>query len=210
MAEHDLHETPNMYPNLSATQLSDQQQFRLNKINEIKDYFVAEIKERELMSKRLSKYIASFDYFDKSLIVLSVTTGSISIASFATVIGAPVEMMSASCSLAFSISTGFVKKLLKTIINKKEKHNKIVILAKNKLNSTESKISEALVNNEISHEDFMITINKEKKYRELKESIRMMSSQRIDVEKVSLIEEGKKIGINEVIKRNEIINDSLE
>ena len=198
-----------MYPNLSAP-LSDQQQFRLNKINEIKDYFVAEIKERELMSKRFRKYIASFDYFDKSLIVLSVTTGSISIASFATVIGAPVEMMSASCSLAFSISTGFVKKLLKTIINKKEKHNKIVILAKNKLNSTESKISEALVNNEISHEDFMITINKEKKYRELKESIRMMSSQRIDVEKVSLIEEGKKIGINEVIKRNEIINDSLE
>ena len=198
-----------MYPNLSAP-LSDQQQFRLNKINEIKDYFVAEIKERELMSKRLSKYIASFDYFDKSLIVLSVTTGSISIASFATVIGAPVEMMSASCSLAFSISTGFVKMLLKTIINKKEKHNKIVILAKNKLNSTESKISEALVNNEISHEDFMITINKEKKYRELKESIRMMPSQRSDVEKVSLIEEGKKIGINEVIKRNEIINDSLE
>ena len=89
-----------MYPNLSAP-LSDQQQFRLNKINEIKDYFVAEIKERELMSKRLSKYIASFDYFDKSVIVLSVTTCSISIASFATVIGAPVGMESASFSLAF-------------------------------------------------------------------------------------------------------------
>ena len=71
---------------MSATPLNDQQQFRLNKINEIKDYFVAEIKERELMSKRLSKYIASFDYFDKSLIVLSVATGSISIAFFATVI----------------------------------------------------------------------------------------------------------------------------
>ena len=84
------------------------------------------------------------------------------------------------------------------------------MLARSKLNSIESKISEALVNNEISHEDFMITINKEKKYRELKESIRMMPSQRSDVEKVSLIEEGKKIGINEVIKRNEIINDSLE
>ena len=195
----DFNKTPNIYPNLNAIP-SNEQQFRLNKINEIKDYFVAEIKERELMSKRLSKYIASFDYFDKSLIVLSVTTGSISIASFATVIGAPVEMMSASCSLAFSISTGFVKKLLKAIINKKEKHNKIVILAKNKLNSTESKISEALVNNEISHEDFMITINKEKKYRELKESIRMMSSQRIDVEKINLIEEGSKIGIDEVIK----------
>ena len=68
-----------IYPNLSTTP-SNEQQLRLNKINEIKDYFVAEIKERELMSKRLSKYIASFDYFDKSLIVLSVATGSIPIA----------------------------------------------------------------------------------------------------------------------------------
>ena len=84
-AEWNSHETHNIYPNLH-----DQQQFRLNKINEIKDYFVAEIKERELMSKRLSKYIAFFDYFHKSLIVLFVTIGSISIASFATVIGAPV------------------------------------------------------------------------------------------------------------------------
>ena len=108
MVECHFHETPNMYPNLSAP-LSDQQQFRLNKINEIKDYFVAEIKKRELMSKRLSKYIASFDYFDKSLIVLSVTTGSISIASFPTVIGAPVGMVSASFSLSFSIFTGIVK-----------------------------------------------------------------------------------------------------
>ena len=113
------------------------------------------------MSKRLSKYIASFDYFDKSLIVLSVTTGSISIASFATVIGAPVGMMSASCSLAFSITTGFVKMFLKTTRNKK-KHNKIVMLARNKLNSIESKISEALINNRISHEDFMTIINEKK------------------------------------------------
>ena len=124
----------NIYPNLSATP-SNEQQFRLNKINEIKDYFVAEIKKRELMSKRLGKYIASFDYFDKSLIVLSVTTGSISIASFATVIGAPVGIMGASCSLTFSITTGFVKKFLKTIRNKKKKHNKIVMLARSKLNS---------------------------------------------------------------------------
>ena len=69
------------------------------------------------MSKRLSKYIASFDYFDKSLIVLSVATGSISVASFATVIGATIGMMSASCGLAFSITTGFLKKFLKTTRN---------------------------------------------------------------------------------------------
>ena len=162
------------------------------------------------MSKRLSKYSASFDYFDKPLIVLSVATGSIFIASFATVIGAPVGIMSASCSLAFSIITGFVKKLWKTRRNKMKNHNKIVMLARSKLNSIESKISEALINNEISHEDFMTILNEEKKYRELKESIRMMNSHRSDAEKVSLIEEGKKIGINEVIKRNEIINNSLK
>ena len=84
------------------------------------------------------------------------------------------------------------------------------MLAKNKLNSIESKISEVLINNEISHEDFMTAINEDKKYRKLKESIRMKNSQRSDVEKTNLVEEGKKIDINEVIKRNEIINNRLK
>ena len=94
--KHDFHKTPNIYPNISKDQ-----QFRLNKINEIKGYFIAEIRERELMSKNLSKYIASFEYLDKSVIFLSVATDSISIASFATAIGAPVGIMSAKllCSL---------------------------------------------------------------------------------------------------------------
>ena len=209
MVEHDFHETPNMYPNLSANASNDQR-FRLNKINEIKHYFIAEIKERELMSKNLSKYIASFEYLDKSLVFLSVATGSISVVSFATVIGAPVGMTSARSILAFSITTEFVKKVLEITRNKKKKHNKIVMLARGKLNTIESTISEVLINNEIIHGDFMTILNEEKKYRELKESIRMMNSQRSDVEKISLIEEGKKIGINEVIKRNEIINNSLK
>ena len=143
------------------------------------------------MSESLSMYIASFDQFDKSLIVLSVATGSISVASFPTVIGATVGMMSASFSLAFLITTGIAKKFFKTTRSKKKKHNKIVMLARSKLNSIESKISEALINNEISHEDFIIINYEEKKYRELKESIRMMNIQRSDFEKISLIEEGK-------------------
>ena len=111
------------------------------------------------MRKRLSKYIASFDYCNKSLIVLSVTTSRISITSFANVIGAPVVIVSVSFSLAFLISTGIMKKLLKTTRNKK-KYNKIVILSWSKLNSIESKISETLINNEFSHEDFMAITNK--------------------------------------------------
>ena len=187
-----------MYPNLSPN-LSYDQQFRLNRINEIRDYFVAEIKERESMSKRISKYIAFFNYFDKSLIVLSVTTGSISIASFATVIGAPAGIVRASFSLAFSISAGIIKKPLKTIKSKKKKHNKIVMLAISKFNSIEIKRSKALKENEIKHEDFETIIDEEKKYRELKDSIRMMNSQKRDTEKNNLIEKAKTTGINEVI-----------
>ena len=83
------------------------------------------------------------------------------------------------------------------------------MLARSKLSSIESKISEALINNKISLEDFMI-INEEKKHRELKESIRMMNIQRSNAEEINLIEEGKKIGIKEVIKCNNIINNSLK
>ena len=81
---------------------------------------------------------------------------------FASVIRAPVGIVSASFSLAFSLFTGIVKNLLKTTRNKKKKHNKIIILARSKLGSIESKISEALINSEISHADFMTTINEEK------------------------------------------------
>ena len=116
----DFNKTPNIYPNLNAIPLnaniSNEQQFRLNKINEIKD-FLAEIRERELISKNLSKYIASLDYFDKSLNVLSILLGCISIASFASVTGAPAGIIRASCSFTFSITSGFVK----VFKNKKQK-----------------------------------------------------------------------------------------
>ena len=103
---------------------------------------------------------------------------SISIASFATVIGTPIGIASATFSLlAFSLSRGLLKKLLEITINKKKKHNKIVMLARSKLNSIESKISEALMNNQISHEDFMTITNEERNYRELKKRIRMMKGQ---------------------------------
>ena len=153
------------------------QQFRLDKISEIEDYFIAEIKERELMSKNLGKCISFFDYFDKSLIVLSVTSGVVSIAPFATATGAPIGITSASLSLLFSLCAGLVKKLLKATRNKKKKHNKIVMLARSKLNSIEGKITEALISNQISHEDFIAIVNEEKNYTELKEKIRMMKDQ---------------------------------
>ena len=67
-----------------------------------------------------------------------------------------------------------------------------------------------MINNEICQEEFTFILNEQTKYQELKESIRVMNSQRRDAEKVSLIEDSKKIGINKVIKCNEIINNSLK
>ena len=78
------------------------------------------------------------------------------------------------------MSTGIVKKTR----DKKKKHSKIIMLAKSKLSSIEDKVSEALINNEISHEDLMKIINEEKNYRDLKEIIRMMNSQRTDLKKL--------------------------
>ena len=202
----DFSKRTNICPNLSVP--LNEQQFRLNKINEIQDYFLDEIRERKLISKNLCKYIASLDYFDKSLNVLSTWSGSFSIASFASVIRVPAGIIGASFGFTFSITSGFVKKYLKTIRNKKKKHNKIVMLARSKLNSIGNKISKALVDKEISHEDFETIISDEKKYQVLKESITMTNIQRSDAEKTNLIEEGK--GINEAIKHNEISNNNLK
>ena len=93
------------------------------------------------MSKKLSKYIAAFDYIDNTLIVLSATSERISIISFKSIVGIPVGTASTSFTLVFSLTTGIIQKLLEITRNKKKKHNKIVMLAKSKLNSIETLIS---------------------------------------------------------------------
>ena len=151
--------------NLDLNPVSDQTKFRLNKISKIKDYFSSEIQERKTMSKKLSKYIAAFDYTEKTLIVLSATSGGISIIYFTSVIGVPAGLASASFTLVFSLKTRIIKKLLK-VTRKKKKHNKIVMLAKSKLNSIETLISQALIDLDIRHEEFKTTVNEKEKYEQ--------------------------------------------
>ena len=107
--------------NLDTIPLGDETKFRLNEINKTKDYFNFEIQERKAMSKKLSKYIAAFDYIGKTSIVLSATSGGISIISFTSVIGIPKGIASASFTLVFSLTAGIIKKLLKVTRMKKEK-----------------------------------------------------------------------------------------
>ena len=101
--------------------LSEQTKFRLDEISKIENYFIEEINQRKSCNKKLSKYIAAFDYIDKILIVLSATSSGVSIISFTSIIGAPVGIASASFTLIFSLTTGIVKKLLNITRKKKEK-----------------------------------------------------------------------------------------
>ena len=120
----------------------------------------------------LISYVTIFDYIDKILIILSATTGGISIISFTTTIGAPVGIASASFTLIFSITTGIIKKLLSTTIKKKKKHDQILMLAKSKYNSIEALISQALNDINISHKEFITILKEKDRYEKMKENIR--------------------------------------
>ena len=160
------------YSDLTTLSLNDQTKFRLNETNKIKDYFEFEIKERESVIKKLSKYTAALDYTDKTLIVLSATSGRISIISFTNVIGIPAGVISASLTLVFSLTAEIIKKLLKETRKKKKKHSKIIMFAKSKLNSIETLMSQALIDLEISHKEFKTIANEKEKCDQMKESIR--------------------------------------
>ena len=111
---------------IDKTKLSDQTKFKLYEIKEIENYFINEINQQKTYSKKLNKYVNTFDYIDNILIVLSATSSGGSIISFTSVIRASIEITSASFTLIFSITTGIVKKLLNITRNKKKKHDKIL------------------------------------------------------------------------------------
>ena len=132
---------------IDTSNLSDQTKYEINKA---KDYFHSKMHERKITSK---KYFAVFDYIDKTLIVLSETSGGVSIISFASVIGVPAGLTSAIFTFVFSLTTGLMKKRLKTA------RNIIFMLAESKLNSIETLMSQALIDLETSHEELKTIVN---------------------------------------------------
>ena len=156
-------------------ELTNVNKYRLDEMNKISDYFNNEIKERKDITKKLNKYLVSFGYLDKIFIALSALFGTLSIASYASVVGTPAGIAGSSLTLIFTIGTGISKSLLKVTKKRKKKHNKIIALAKNKLNTIDTLLSSALNDSKISHEEFNNIINEANIYENIKENIKELT-----------------------------------
>ena len=162
--------------------------YRLNQIDKIKDYFNDEINGRKDIIKKLNKYIVSFDYLDKIFITLSASFGTLSIASHATMVGIPVGIAGSSLTLIFTISTGVNKSLLRITKKRKKKHNKITALAKSKLNTIDMLLSSAINNSKISHEEFTNIIAEKNMYENMKENIKEIKEEEKSTAEASSLE----------------------
>ena len=161
-------------------ELTDVNKYRLDEINKIRDYFNTEI-------KKLNKYIVSFDYLDKIFIALSSSFGTLSIASYASVVGTPAGISGSSLTLIFTIGTGISKSLLKLTKKRKKKHNKIIALAITKLNTIDTLLSSALNYSEISHEEFSNIITEANVYESIKEYIKELTTEPSTKEKLTTL-----------------------
>ena len=130
---------------IDKTNLTNQTKFRLDEISKIEIYFIEEINQRKSCSKKLNKNVSVFHFIDQALIVLSATSSGESIILFTSIVGASVGTASASRTLFFSLTTAKIKKLLNITRKKKKKHDKILMLAKSKLNNIETLTSQALI-----------------------------------------------------------------
>ena len=171
---------------MNNLELTDVNKYRLDQINKIKEYFDNEIKERKYIIKKLNKYLVSFNYLDKIFITLSASFSTLSIASYATVLGLPVGIAGSSLTLIFTIGTGIDKSLLQVTKKRKKKHNKILALAKSKLNMIDTLFSSALNDSKISHEEFTNIITEKDIHENIKDTAELSSLERIEEKSTTL------------------------
>ena len=146
------------------------QGFRLKNIDEIRNYLIEEINQNEFMTRKHKNVCRVLNYIDHSLIAISLITGGVSISVFASLVVIPIGITNSAIGLKICVITTGIKKDKSIITKKRTKHDKIVLLAKSKLNSIEVLISKALINSNISHEEFVL-INNLKEFCDLKEEI---------------------------------------
>ena len=147
------------------------QEFRLKNIGETRNCLIDEINRNELISKKYKKVCTTLNYIQHSLILISTITGCIFISAFASLVGIPIAITNSAVGLTSCVLTAASKNYKSIIKKKKKKHDKIVLLAKSKLNSMEVLLSKALIDSVISHEEFIL-INVLKQYNEMKKEIK--------------------------------------
>ena len=150
------------------------QEFRLKNIDQTRNYFLEEIKQNELMSKKQKKVFTTLNY--SFLIIASTIAGSFSISSYASLIGIPMGILISAKGFQNCAITVEIKKYKSIIKKKKKKHDKIVSLAKSKLNSIEALIYIALIDSVISHDEFVLIKNVQKEYDEMKKDIKNLNT----------------------------------
>ena len=169
--------------NLNVIELTNVNKYRLDKMNKTIHYFNNEIKERKDIIKKLNNYLVTFDYLGKIFITLSASFSTLSIAAYASVKGIPAGITGASLTLVSTVGTGIGKSLLKVTKKRKKKHNEIIVLAKNKLNTIDTLLSSALNDSEISHEEFTNIITETSIYENIKENIKELTTESSEEEK---------------------------
>ena len=148
------------------------QEFSLKNIDERRNYLIEGINRNELIRKKHKKDFITLNYIEHFLILGSTITGCVSIYSFASLVGIPVGITSSAVRLKIWVITVAIKKYKSIIKNKEKKHNKIVLLAKSKLNMIEVLISKSSIDSVISHDTFVLTNIVLREYNEMKEKIK--------------------------------------
>ena len=150
------------------------QEFRLKNIDETRNYFLEEIKQNGLKSKKHKKVCTTLNYTEHFPILASTITGCISIYAFASLICIPIGISSYIIGLKICAMTAGIKKYESIIKKKKKKHDNIVLLAKSKLNSIEVLISKAFIDSVISHDEFVLINNMLKEYDDRKKKLKIL------------------------------------
>ena len=148
------------------------QEFELKNIDETRNYFIKEINQNELMSKKHEKVCKVFNYIEHLLILVSIVAGCVFSSAFASLIGLPVDVASSAIGLNVYVITPGIKKCKLIIKKKKKKLDKIILLSKFLLNSIKVLISKALIDSNISHDEFVLINNVLKEFYDMKEDIK--------------------------------------
>ena len=145
-------------------------------MDETKNYLLGEIKQNELIRRKHKKTCTTLNYSEHVLILTSTITGSISISSFASLLGIPIGITSSAIGLKICTTSARIRKYKSMINKKKKKHNKIVLLAKSKLNSIEVLISKALIDLNLSNDKFVLINNVLQEYDGMKEKLKKLKT----------------------------------